>query len=108
MRALSWAITCPERVEHCIVLASTPRLSAQNIGFNEVARRSIISDPAFHGGDYYPTTTVPRHGLSLERLFANITSPSDDDYAAKFFPVQRATASTCTFHLSATREKNIS
>src|SRR5690625_5127932 len=48
MQALSWAITCPERVRHCIVIASTPRLSAQNIAFNEVARRAIITDPDFH------------------------------------------------------------
>src|SRR5699024_12398852 len=48
MQALSWAITCPERVRHCIVIASTPRLTAQNIAFNEVARRAIITDPEFY------------------------------------------------------------
>ena len=47
MQALSWAMTLPERVAHCVVVASTPRLSAQNIGFNEVARRAIITDPEF-------------------------------------------------------------
>lgn len=59
MQALSWAITCPQRVANCVVVASTPRLSAQNIGFNEVARRAIITDPDFHGGDYYAHGTVP-------------------------------------------------
>src|SRR3546814_912390 len=98
MRALSWAITCPERVEHCIVIASTPRLSAQNIGFNEVARRSIISDPDFHGGDYYANNTVPRHGLSVARMVGHITYLSDDDMAAKFGRAQRAPADNGEFH----------
>ncbi len=90
MQALSWAITCPERVGHCVVIASTPRLSAQNIGFNEVARRSIITDPDFHGGDYYAHGTVPKKGLSVARMVGHITYLSDDDMAAKFGRTQRA------------------
>jgi len=84
MQALSWAITCPDRVGHCIVIASTARLSAQNIGFNEVARRSIISDPDFYGGNYYAHNTVPKRGLSVARMVGHITYLSDDDMAAKF------------------------
>ncbi|NYT85069.1 homoserine O-succinyltransferase MetX [Pollutimonas harenae] len=98
MQALSWAITCPERVEHCIVIASTPRLSAQNIGFNEVARRSIISDPDFNGGDYYAHNTVPRQGLSVARMVGHITYLSDDDMAVKFGRTQRAPADNGEFH----------
>ncbi|MGP1615003.1 MAG: homoserine O-succinyltransferase MetX [Pollutimonas bauzanensis] len=98
MQALSWAITCPERIGHCIVIASTPRLSAQNIGFNEVARRSIISDPDFHGGDYYAHNTVPRHGLSVARMVGHITYLSDDDMAEKFGRAQRAPADNGEFH----------
>lgn len=90
MQALSWAITCPDRVEHCVVIASTPRLSAQNIGFNEVARRSIISDPDFHGGHYYEHGVVPRRGLSVARMIGHITYLSDDDMAEKFGRAQRA------------------
>ena len=89
MQALSWAMTCPERVEHCVVIASTPRLSAQNIGFNEVARRSIISDPDFHGGDYYAHQTVPARGLSVARMVGHITYLSDDDMAEKFGRTRR-------------------
>jgi len=81
MQALSWSITLPERVANCIVIASTPRLSAQNIGFNEVARRAIITDPDFHGGDYYAQDTVPRRGLSVARMIGHITYLSDDDMA---------------------------
>lgn len=98
MQALSWAITCPERVGHCIVIASTPRLSAQNIGFNEVARRAIISDPDFHGGDYYAHDTVPRHGLAVARMIGHITYLSDDDMATKFGRAQRAPADNGEFH----------
>lgn len=98
MQALSWAITCPDRIGHCIVIASTPRLSAQNIGFNEVARRSIISDPDFHGGNYYAHDTVPRHGLSVARMVGHITYLSDDDMAEKFGRTQRAPADNGEFH----------
>lgn len=98
MQALGWAITCPDRVENCIVIASTPRLSAQNIGFNEVARRAIITDPDFHGGDYYAHNTVPRRGLALARMVGHITYLSDDDMAAKFGRTQRAPAKNGEFH----------
>ena len=92
MQALSWAITCPERVAHCVVIASTPRLSAQNIGFNEVARRAIITDPDFNGGDYYAHDTVPGRGLSVARMIGHITYLSDDDMAEKFGRAQREPA----------------
>ena len=90
MQALSWSITCPERLRHCVVIASTPRLSAQNIGFNEVARRSIISDPDFHGGDYYEHGVVPVHGLSVARMIGHITYLSDEAMASRFGRQQRA------------------
>jgi homoserine O-acetyltransferase len=89
MQAISWATTCPERVAHCVAVASTPKLSAQNIGFNEVARRAIITDPAFHGGDYYAHNTVPEHGLSVARMIGHITYLSDDDMAEKFGRTRR-------------------
>ena len=92
MQALSWAITCPQRVANCVVIASTPRLSAQNIAFNEVARRAIITDPEFHGGDYYAQAVVPRRGLSVARMLGHITYLSDDDMAEKFGRTQREPA----------------
>lgn len=98
MQALGWSMICPDRVGHCIVIASTPRLSAQNIGFNEVARRAIITDPDFHGGDYYAHNTVPRRGLSLARMVGHITYLSDDDMATKFGRTQRAPAEGGDFH----------
>ena len=98
MQALSWSITCPERVRHCIVIASTPRLSAQNIGFNEVARRSIISDPGFHGGDYYEQGVVPAHGLSVARMIGHITYLSDETMAERFGRQQREPGQGGEFH----------
>lgn len=98
MQALGWAITCPERVGHCVVIASTPRLSAQNIGFNEVARRAIISDPEFHGGNYYEHGVVPRRGLSVARMIGHITYLSDDDMAIKFGRTQREPGANGEYH----------
>jgi homoserine O-acetyltransferase len=74
----------PDRLRHAVIVASTPRLSAQNIAFNEVARRAIVNDPDFHGGNYYAKKTVPRLGLSVARMIGHITYLSDDDMAEKF------------------------
>jgi homoserine O-acetyltransferase len=84
MQALSWALRYPERVAHCAAIATAPSLSAQNIAFNEVARRAIITDPDFHGGDYYAHGVVPKQGLAVARMIGHITYLSDDAMAAKF------------------------
>jgi homoserine O-acetyltransferase len=84
MQALSWTVMFPERLRHSIVIACAPRLSAQNIAFNEVARQAIISDPDFHGGDYYVHGTMPRRGLRVARMVGHITYLSDDEMASKF------------------------
>ncbi len=84
MQALSWALRHPQRVAHCVASATAPSLSAQNIAFNEVARRAIITDPDFHGGDYYAHGVVPRQGLSVARMIGHITYLSDDAMARKF------------------------
>ncbi|MEO8600633.1 MAG: homoserine O-acetyltransferase, partial [bacterium] len=79
MQALAWSIIYPARLRHCIIIASTPTLSAQNIAFNDVARRAILTDPDFHGGDYYAHGVVPKNGLSVARMIGHITYLSDDD-----------------------------
>ena len=84
MQALSWTIQYPERIAHCVAIASAPKLSAQNIAFNEVARTAIRSDPDFHGGDYYAHATVPKRGLRVARMIGHITYLSGDDMAEKF------------------------
>ncbi|HKB84133.1 MAG TPA: homoserine O-acetyltransferase [Burkholderiales bacterium] len=84
MQAMQWAISQPHRVAHSIVIAAAPKLSAQNIAFNEVARQAITTDPDFHGGNYYSQGVVPRRGLRIARMIGHITYLSDDAMAEKF------------------------
>lgn len=84
MQALAWSILFPDRLRHCIVIASTPKLSAQNIAFNDVARQAILTDPDFHGGHFYAHQAIPRRGLRVARMIGHITYLSDDDMAEKF------------------------
>ncbi|MFC4260744.1 homoserine O-acetyltransferase [Marinobacter lacisalsi] len=84
MQALQWSISYPDRLRHAGVIASTPRLTAQNIAFNEVARRAITSDADFHGGRYYEHNTLPRNGLMLARMVGHITYLSDASMGEKF------------------------
>ncbi|HEX7436930.1 MAG TPA: homoserine O-acetyltransferase [Caldimonas sp.] len=84
MQALAWALRFPARLRHCIAIATAPNLSAQNIAFNEVARRAIVTDPDFHGGHFYEHDVVPRRGLRVARMIGHITYLSDDAMEAKF------------------------
>ena len=84
MQALSWTLQYPERVRHAVVVASAPNLSAENIAFNEVARRAIVTDPDFHGGHFYRHGVVPKRGLRIARMIGHITYLSDDVMNAKF------------------------
>jgi homoserine O-acetyltransferase len=84
MQALSWTLQHPERVRHAVVIASAPNLTAENIAFNEVARRAIVTDPDFHGGHFYRYNTVPKRGLRIARMIGHITYLSDDVMNEKF------------------------
>jgi len=84
MQALQWSIDFPERMRHCLVIASAPKLSAQNIAFNEVARQAISRDNEFYSGHYYGENTVPRTGLMLARMLGHITYLSADGMREKF------------------------
>jgi homoserine O-acetyltransferase len=84
MQALQWTLDFPDRVRHALVIAAAAKLTAQNIAFNDVARQAIITDPDFHGGDYYSHNTVPRRGLRLARMLGHITYLSDHSMAEKF------------------------
>ena len=84
MQVIQWAIDFPDKLRHAIVIAAAPKLTAQNIAFNEVARQAITSDPEFHDGRYYEQGTVPRRGLMLARMLGHITYLSDDAMRAKF------------------------
>lgn len=84
MQAMRWALEYPERVKHCVIIASAMKLTAQNIAFNETARRAIVSDPNFHDGHYLEHETYPKHGLSVARMIGHITYLSGDGMGEKF------------------------
>lgn len=84
MQALSWTLQYPDRVRHAVVIASAPNLSAENIAFNEVARRAIVTDPEFYGGHFYRHGVVPQRGLRIARMIGHITYLSDDVMNEKF------------------------
>jgi homoserine O-acetyltransferase len=84
MQALSWTLQYPGRVRHAVVVASAPNLTAENIAFNEVARRAIVTDPDFHGGHFYRHGVLPKRGLRIARMVGHITYLSDDVMNEKF------------------------
>ncbi|APX91700.1 homoserine O-acetyltransferase [Halomonas sp. 1513] len=84
MQVLQWTLAYPERIANAVVIAATPKLSAQNIAFNEVARQAIRSDPEFFEGWYAEHDTVPKRGLKLARMVGHITYLSEDAMGSKF------------------------
>jgi homoserine O-acetyltransferase len=84
MQALQWAIDYPESTRHTLIIAGAPKLTAQNIAFNVIARSAILSDPDFHGGRYFEHNTIPARGLQLARMLGHITYQSDDAMGDKF------------------------
>ena len=84
MQALSWTLQYPNRLRHAVVVASAPNLNAENIAFNEVARRAIVTDPDFHEGHFYQHGVIPKRGLRIARMIGHITYLSDDVMNAKF------------------------
>ena len=92
MQALSWSLRYPERMRHAVVVASAPNLNAENIAFNEVARRAIVTDPDFNGGHFYEHGVAPARGLRIARMIGHITYLSDDVMNQKFGRSLRAPA----------------
>ena len=84
MQAMRWSLEYPERLRHCVVIASAMKLSAQNIAFNETARQAILTDPDFFNGSYQAHETIPRRGLSIARMIGHITYLSGDGMGQRF------------------------
>ncbi len=84
MQAMQWSIDYPERLRHAVMIAAAPKLTAQNIAFNEVARQAIRTDPDFHDGRYYDHDTQPARGLRIARMLGHITYLSEDIMREKF------------------------
>jgi homoserine O-acetyltransferase len=84
MQAMRWCVDYPERLRHCVVIASAMKLTAQNLAFNEIARQAITSDPDFHEGRYLEHDTAPRKGLAIARMVGHVTYLSGDAMGQKF------------------------
>ena len=84
MQAIHWAVHYSERVRNCVALAAAPKLTAQNIAFNEIARQAILSDPDWLAGYYQQETVTPTRGLSLARMVGHLTYMSADGMSDRF------------------------
>jgi homoserine O-acetyltransferase len=104
MQALSWTLQYPERVKHAVVVASAPNLNAENIAFNEVARRAIVTDPDFHNGHFYEHGVLPKRGLRIARMIGHITYLSDDVMNEKFGRELRSAVNSETGYKYSTQE----
>ncbi|WP_318779153.1 MULTISPECIES: homoserine O-acetyltransferase MetX [unclassified Arthrobacter] len=82
-RALEWALTYPDRVQRCAVIACTAASSAEQIAFAQAQLAAIRLDPGFAGGDYYPGSG-PTAGLGLARRIAHITYRSEPELEYRF------------------------
>jgi homoserine O-acetyltransferase/O-succinyltransferase len=89
MQALQWAAQYPEAVASVLALATSPSHSPQQIAFNEIARRAVMSDPNWRGGDYYDGEP-PRAGLAVARMLGHVTYLSDRGMERKFGRRRRA------------------
>ena len=97
MQALQWTIDLPMRVRHALVIAAAPKLTAENIAFNDVARQAILTDPEYYGGHFYRHNARPTRGLRLARMLGHITYLSDDQMAEKFGRKRRPDAGSYGF-----------
>jgi homoserine O-acetyltransferase len=104
MQALSWTLRYPTRVLHAAVIASAPNLNAENIAFNEVARRAIVTDPDFHSGHFYRHGVVPKRGLRIARMIGHITYLSDDVMNEKFGRELRSAVNSATGYKYSTQD----
>jgi len=84
MQALQWSLSFPKRIKNAIIIACAPKLSAENIAFNEVARQAILSDPDFCAGNFMEQGTFPKRGLTLARMVGHITYLSNQAMGKKF------------------------
>jgi homoserine O-acetyltransferase len=83
LQALEWAIAFPELVERAVIIAAAPRLSAQGLAIDDIARQAIMGDPAWESGNY-PPDGGPRTGLALARMLAMLTYTSAEGLEARF------------------------
>lgn len=83
MLALDWAVRYPDATASVLAIATSARLNAQGIAFDEVGRQAIMADPRWQHGDYYGKEP-PTAGLAIARMIGHITYLSDEQMRAKF------------------------
>ena len=84
MQAMRWSLEHPDKLQHAVVIASSMKLTAQNIAFNEIARKAIKSDTDFCDGNYLQENKIPHRGLALARMIGHVTYLSDELMGQKF------------------------
>lgn len=88
MQVLQWTIQAPEQVANAVLVASSSRLTAQNIAFSAVGREAIMRDPGFRDGRYFEEEAEgergPQIGLAIARMMAHITYLSEEAMTEKF------------------------
>ncbi|MFL2530530.1 MAG: homoserine O-acetyltransferase [Porticoccaceae bacterium] len=84
MQAMRWSLEYPDKLQHAVVIASSMKLTAQNIAFNEIARKAIKSDADFCDGNYLQENKIPYRGLALARMIGHVTYLSDELMGQKF------------------------
>lgn len=77
MQALEWGVLYPDRVGAIVPIATSGRVNARAIAFNEIARRAILLDPHFQKGNYYDKEHTPDGGLALARMVGTVTYLND-------------------------------
>jgi homoserine O-acetyltransferase len=84
MQILQWLIDAPGEIGDAVLVCASSRISAQNLALSHVARRAILDDPDFHGGDYAAHGVRPDRGLATARRLAHVTYLSEPGMAEKF------------------------
>lgn len=83
-QAMSWVARYPRSTEACVIIASSPRLTSQSLGFDVIGRNAIQTDPHFHEGQYYDKPSRPNTGLAIARMLGHITYLSTEVMEEKF------------------------
>lgn len=97
MQILQWALDHPGEIDRAVLICSSARLTAMNIGFTAAARAAITRDPEFHGGDYAAHGTAPETGLIVARMMAHLTYMSEEALRRKFDRARRDTDAAMAF-----------
>ncbi|HEY7349086.1 MAG TPA: homoserine O-acetyltransferase [Ktedonobacterales bacterium] len=83
LQALEWPIAFPEMVERAMVIAASPRLSAQGLAIDTIARQAILCDAAWQDGNY-PPGAGPAAGLNIARMLGILTYTSAEGLEERF------------------------